>query len=319
MSRRALNALVGILLTCMVQPSSAAAARESGLAALYPGQTGHASDKVKARWNQISNHTLALLLQCLNQLSLQKPRAAIDYCSKALDLDPTNAGGYKLRGEAYFMAGELSRAKQEFDRAVALDPSDPQSYAGRGDTLRNMHSYRDAIRDYTQALTLAPKDERLWNSRCWARAIWGHELVVALDDCNRALTLNYEFSLAYNSRGLIYLRMNVLSLAMRDYDSAIQLLPEFPAALFGRGIAESRLGRVGAARSDMAAARRLDALIEAKYASFGIVLKKKVRPHTPLCSHKGCSEMSLTIPPRAIPRRTPAKVAIALLAGRQRY
>jgi tetratricopeptide (TPR) repeat protein len=309
-------ALVAIFLTGPGPLTYAALADQGGLASLYPGPSGQPSEKLQARWDAMSNRTLSLLLKCLEQLSLRKPEAALENCSQALQLDPVNASAHKLRGEAYFMLGDMARAKREFDYAVKFDPSDPESFAGRGDTHRNQGTYARAIADYTKAIALSPNDERLLMVRCWTRAIWAKDLDKALADCDHSLALNYEFALGYNARGLVYLRMNVLSLALRDYNEALRLQSEFPIASFGRGITHSRLRQYRAAHRDFAAARRLDPQIDAKYAAWGFRLQKAPSNRRPLCSTKPCVQTALTMTPRAIPHGTPAKSALAILAGR---
>jgi tetratricopeptide (TPR) repeat protein len=257
------------------------------------------------------------LIRCLSELALQQPRSALTYCDKAVQLDPTNAGGYKLRGEAYYMLGEFKTAKREFDASIALDPDDPQAFAGRGDTLRNLLAFRSAVGDYTKALTLSPQDERLWHARCWVRALWGRELLTALADCDHSIGLNDEFSLAFNSRGLVYLRLNMPAQAVRDYDRAIDLQPNFPMALFARAVVERQLGRKTEARRDNALALQLDPNVGKKYAAFGLFKNAApLRIKPPACPQRGCAKITLTFVPRAVPTGTPVRLAAAWIAGR---
>jgi tetratricopeptide (TPR) repeat protein len=226
------------------------------LAALYPGLTGHASERLKKRWNVISDRTLMFLLQCMESQSANLPDRAIMKCSEAIALQPTNSGGYKLRGQAYFMKGQYRLALSDFDRSIRLDDRDQEAYAGRGDTLRNMGSYAKAVADYSTALALSPDEARLWNARCWTRAIAGTGLQLALKDCDRAIALKPTLAQAFHSRGLVYLRLKKLQRSLHDYNQAVRLWPGFSAALYGRGLVELRLDRRTTAHRDIAAARR---------------------------------------------------------------
>jgi tetratricopeptide (TPR) repeat protein len=312
------NILAAVLAVALLtQTTVAAEVPKAAAAALYPGETGYPSDAVRARTDELSARTLGLLLRCLSELALQQPKSALVYCDKAIQIDPTNAGGYKLRGEAYYMLGEFRTAKREFDTAIKLDADDPEAYAGRGDTLRNLLSFRAAIADYTKALALSPQDERLWHARCWARALWGRELLTALADCDRSIGFNDEFSLAFNSRGLVYLRLGMPTQALHDYDRAIDLQPRFPMALFARAVVERQLGRRVAAHRDTALALQLDPNVAKKYAAFGLFKKSApARSKPAVCPPRGCGKITLTFAPRAVPARASLRLAAAWIAGR---
>jgi tetratricopeptide (TPR) repeat protein len=304
-----------VLLVVMAAQARAEPVRHTpSLAALYPGLTGRASEKLKKRWNVISDRTLLLLLQCMESQSANLPDRAIMKCSEAIALQPTNSGAYKLRGQAHFMKGEYRLALSDFDTSIRLDDSDQEAYAGRGDTLRNMGSYTRAISDYSTALVHAPNEARLWNARCWTRAIAGTGLPLALKDCGRAIDLNPSLAQAFTSRGLVYLRLNKLQKSLDDYNQAVRLWPGFSAALYGRGLVEARLGQLTRSRRDFASALARDPDVAGMYASFG------VRPNvTGLPSSKKCLRCLQTLPtPKPKPLTLPSAVDTAWLKAAAR-
>lgn len=307
-------ATVILLVVMAVQARSEPMRHTPSLAALYPGLTGHASEQLKKRWNVISDRTLMLLLQCMENQSANLPDRAIKKCSDAIALQPTNSGAYKLRGQAYFMKAEYRLALSDFDSSIRLDDSDQETYAGRGDTQRNMGAYAKALADYSSALALAPNEARLWNARCWTRAIAGTGLPLALKDCDRAIALNPVLAQAFTSRGLVYLRLNKLQMSLRDYNQAVRLWPRFSAALYGRGLVEARLGQATRARRDIASALASDPDVAGMYASFGLR-----RAGQGLPANKNCLRCLQTLPtPKPKPLTLPSAVDTAWLksAGR---
>jgi tetratricopeptide (TPR) repeat protein len=114
-----------------------------------------------------------------------------------------------------------------------------------------------ALADYDLWIDSHPKNEDLarpLNGRCWARAMWGHDLDKALADCNEALKLWPGAPQVLDSRGLVFLRMNQPDKAIADYDAALKLAPRIPWSLYGRGLAKQLQGHKAEGDADIAAA-----------------------------------------------------------------
>jgi tetratricopeptide (TPR) repeat protein/predicted aspartyl protease len=149
--------------------------------------------------------------------------------------------------------------------------------------------YADAMKQIDQWLSQhrLPNDQETGlNSRCRLRASSNRDLTEALDDCNRALALRPHASeelgtliarpLAaenpeiLDSRGLVYLRLDRLPDAVRDYDAALHADANMPTSLYGRGLAELRLGEKAQGQADLLAAEKLDAGIARRFADMGL-------------------------------------------------
>ncbi|HEY2752239.1 hypothetical protein, partial [Phenylobacterium sp.] len=61
-----------------------------------------------------------------------------------------------------------------------------------------------------------------------------------------------------------------LELALADYATALRLRPQLATARFGQGLAELRLGREAAGRSDMATAEAAQPKVAAAFAKYGL-------------------------------------------------
>jgi tetratricopeptide (TPR) repeat protein len=110
-----------------------------------------------------------------------------------------------------------------------------------------------------------------FNGRCWARAAAGRDLNKALDDCNRAVSLNPKVAAILDSRGLVELRLGDNDKAIADYNAALALQPKLSWSLYGRGLAEMRKGQKTEGAADEAAAAAIDPKLPNLAKSYGIV------------------------------------------------
>jgi tetratricopeptide (TPR) repeat protein len=109
----------------------------------------------------------------------------------------------------------------------------------------------------------------VWNGRCWARAILG-ALQAALDDCNKALQSDSSNAAAYDSRGLIHLKMSQFAMAIDDYSSALQLNPKLASAFYGRGLAKLKQGDKAGGNTDISAAKAIQADVSDEFKRYGV-------------------------------------------------
>jgi len=72
-----------------------------------------------------------------------------------------------------------------------------------------------------------------------------------------------------DSRGLAYLKMRKLDLAIADYNAALKLSPQLASALYGRGEAKRIKGDAAGADADVMAAKRIDPGVSGDFARFG--------------------------------------------------
>ena len=109
------------------------------------------------------------------------------------------------------------------------------------------------------------------NGRCWARALAGTDLALALKDCNAALSASPHTAAFLDSRGLVRVRMGDYAGAVKDYDEVLVAAPDTAWSLYGRGIARLRLGQKNASEADLKKARSLNPHLEEEAKNRGIV------------------------------------------------
>ena len=78
------------------------------------------------------------------------------------------------------------------------------------------------------------------------------------------------FADAYDSRGLVNLKLGLYKKAISDYGIALMYNSKRASALYGRGIAKQRIGNAAGAKADIDAAKAIQPTIAGEFAGYGI-------------------------------------------------
>lgn len=235
---------------------------------------------------------------------------AIADFGKAIALAPTEPRYLLQRAAAYLDADEDKAAAADIAAAITLKPGDPKALLMRATLIlrsddpdkaaviadleaaeHDMAPASDDRLDLGGFYVAADKPSRavpqydLWiknhpddvrrpealNDRCWARALAGAELPVALSDCNAALRRRPGDTSILDSRAMVELRMGDLDKAIQDYDLVIAKQPKSAWSLYGRGIAKQRKGDAPGGKADLEAAAKVAPKLAARAKGLGIV------------------------------------------------
>ncbi len=74
----------------------------------------------------------------------------------------------------------------------------------------------------------------------------------------------------FDSRALVYLKLNDLDRAIADYDAALQRNPKLVDSLYGRGIAKQKKGDSAGGNADITAAKSMNEKIAEKFSDYGV-------------------------------------------------
>jgi tetratricopeptide (TPR) repeat protein len=136
-------------------------------------------------------------------------------------------------------------ARVDFDAALQVNHSDPDDALRIANIYEGFGFHAEAINHYTTWISANPKSGELpsvLNSRCWARAMLGKELDLALADCNLALKKGSSNSVVLDSRAFVYLRQGNYDKSIADYKTVLKLQPKMAFSMYGLAVAESRKG-----------------------------------------------------------------------------
>jgi tetratricopeptide (TPR) repeat protein len=157
--------------------------------------------------------------------------------------------------------GDNHRAAADLSAADAVAPKQADTRFVMAEMYEHADLLDAAIADFDLWIASHEDDARVpeaLNSRCWARALAGTNLPLALKDCNAALKRAAKSSPFYakvaDSRGLVLLRMGEYDKSIADYDASLKINPKNAWSSYGRGIDELRKGKTAEGQADIAAA-----------------------------------------------------------------
>jgi tetratricopeptide (TPR) repeat protein len=232
---------------------------------------------------------------------------ALDDLNHAIDLAPKQASYRVERAELHLRRREPLLAQSDLDHAIELDPANVPALLARAFVDRRQGNTSDVRRDIDAAAAAATKasDQRLaisaaymsidalapaiaqldlWianhpddakrpialNQRCWARALQGQQLDLALKDCNAAVSAQPKEASFRDSRGLVHLRMGDYPHALQDYDAALAADAKPAWSYYGRGLTKLKLGRAADGQADIAAATKINPKLPDEAKRYGI-------------------------------------------------
>jgi tetratricopeptide (TPR) repeat protein/predicted Ser/Thr protein kinase len=164
-------------------------------------------------------------------LHKQNPKAALASFDAALACRPDYPAAQRLRAEALFNLKRFQDVIDAFDAYLQKKgPPLEAVYRGRGLARAELGKYPGAIEDYTKAIELQPSSE------VYAYRGWAHMVVdapkLALRDFETALELNDKNGDAYNGRGIILAVQGRHKEAIMDAEAALAHGPTSPRLVY---------------------------------------------------------------------------------------
>ncbi|MDP3803134.1 DUF3857 domain-containing protein [Brevundimonas sp.] len=182
-----------------------------------------------------------------------------------LQTDPTDPTALEALVRLERQAGAPADALPALDGAIAAAPDAAHLLSLRGQIRAAAGDVEGARSDFAAMRAMDRNDPTLANNVCWAQAISGFDLELALTDCDRALSAG---EAAYiDSRAMVLLHMGRYAEARADYERAVAAAPDQAASVYGLGMARLALGDEGG-REDLARARAIDIDVAEDFAVF---------------------------------------------------
>jgi tetratricopeptide (TPR) repeat protein len=128
--------------------------------------------------------------------------AIADY-TKIIDLSPKRPDGYRLRSDAYRIAGNNKQAIADLDREVELAPKELQGYHDRGLLYLETGNYEGALADFNTAIDIEPSWMEEYNNRGSVKFLMGQYLA-AMRDFDQVLRMSQESSITTGDATLMY-------------------------------------------------------------------------------------------------------------------
>ena len=165
---------------------------------------------------------LALILLFVSATSGQTPQTAQDYLKSAT---------------ALWQRGDIDAALVDVNKALELNSNYVDALFLRAALRMGKRDTPGVLADYNKIIELVPSTpgvEVVYHNRSMIR-LQSKDIDGALDDLNKAISINAKVAEIYNGRAIIRLQKGDLDGALADYEKAIELKPSLPSSLFGRG------------------------------------------------------------------------------------
>ncbi|MCU0238631.1 MAG: tetratricopeptide repeat protein [Pyrinomonadaceae bacterium] len=157
-------------------------------------------------------------------------RALADF-SKAIEIDPNEYSYYNGRGKLFLPFGFYKEAIVDFDKSISIKPNEV-ALSHRG-LAKFYLDDETAINDLNQAVKISPDFPEAFYIRGTIHRDNG-KLTEALLDFDEAIKLSKYNEKYYNTRGMLYFRLQNGYMAVEDFTTAIKEKPDYAMAYFNR-------------------------------------------------------------------------------------
>ncbi len=182
------------------------------------------------------------------QLILKKEDESLKTVNRILNIDPTNAEGYFMRGLNYRELGDTAQAKVSFQTAAELDPDLYDAWIILG-TIYDIEKNPVATRYFDNAIRVDPENMEGYLGKANHLFHLG-KLEEALEVYATVMSKDPQNEEAYYNAGLVYMDKKEFQKAYENFNIAVEVDPTFVMAYYYRGYANELLGNLSAARND---------------------------------------------------------------------
>ena len=152
---------------------------------------------------------------------------AIGYFDKALALNPKYYLAYNARGLAMIIKGDTTGAVKSFQKCLEINPNFSEARNNLGSVYESQGLTSLAEAEYLKALadeTYPTKELPYYNLARMSFALGKYD--DALNYVLKSTQFNSRFAMAYNLKGMIFVKMNQFSDAITAFTSAVKLVPD---------------------------------------------------------------------------------------------
>jgi len=166
--------------------------------------------------------------------SVTIPLSVTVWVSAAIEIDPTEARTYNLRGLGYRIKKDYNKAIADFSKAIELNPEYSLAYENRGVCYSEKGDQKNAIFDFNKSIQFNLDNAEAYAHRGMAFARLGHPLGAA-KDFDRALKIDPENPMVYFTKGEAYRVQKRNQKAIEEFSKAITLDPHYTNAYINLG------------------------------------------------------------------------------------
>ena len=214
-----------------------------------------------------------LTLQAWNYMGLRDHQKAINFCEKAIELNPNSFLGWFYKSTCLGILGKIQEALSSIDKAISINPESTDALYTKGLCFLNSAKYDEAINEFNKVIRLNQYSDDAWinigvalielkkynsgnkmfekaisiypnDSRTWSNNAHTLFQLKKYEDCLENLIVALELDLrnpyAWYSSALLLERMGLCSEADRCFDICKRLNHPLPIVrlVFGETISK---------------------------------------------------------------------------------
>lgn len=122
--------------------------------------------------------------------SFSSQDVAVNYLTRSLDTDGTDAQTWYLLGRCYMVQQKYSKAYEAYQQAVYRDSRNPIFWCSIGVLYYQINQYRDALDAYSRAIRLNPYISEVWYDLGTLYESCNNQVQDAIDAYTRASDLD---------------------------------------------------------------------------------------------------------------------------------
>jgi len=116
---------------------------------------------------------------------------AIEYFSKLIKLDDTDAIAHYNRGWNHTQLNQYNLAIKDFDKVIQLGSYASRAYTNRGAIKYILGEYKDSIYDYDNAIKIDDKDLSVFYNRALSKIQLGEQDISICYDLEKSKSIKY--------------------------------------------------------------------------------------------------------------------------------
>ena len=204
-----------------------------------------------------SHHADALHLLGVAVCQQGRNEQAVEWISRAVELNGSSAIYYSNLGAAFRAMGRLDDAVSSYRYALEIAPENAGIHYNLGNALKDLQQFAEAIECYRQEILRNPDFAEAYNNMGDALKQIG-EIEKAIDAHTHALEINPSLVEAHFNLGNSFRACDRLEVAIGSYEQALKLSPDYLDAAVNLGYTLEDLGRIPAAITRYEQAIRID-------------------------------------------------------------
>ena len=245
----------------------------SGLDLHKKGKYNEAAQIYEKALKRESNNFDALQLMGVLSAQTKKYLKAVNYLTKALEINPTHAACFSNRGNALMELGRLDEALSDYGRAVYISSGYAEAYCNMGVVLFKQGKLEESVVSYERAIEIKPDYAEAYSNLGNALKDLGR-LEESANSFARAIEIKPDYAKAFSNFGNVLKELKLFDQAIASYERAIALDPSYAEAYSNLGVTLQASKRLNEALTSYERAIALDPYFVEAYSNLGNLLKE---------------------------------------------